>query len=52
MDTPIMTPTGDPKMTRPPLPDAVVEQLAEFWCEAILANLRRHPIAAPERQVS
>jgi hypothetical protein len=29
------------------LPDSVIEQLAELWCEALLANLRRHPVARP-----
>ena len=31
------------------LPEAVVEQLAELWCEALLANLRRHPIQHTRR---
>jgi hypothetical protein len=26
-----------------PLPDDVIERLAELWCEALLANLRRDP---------
>ena len=30
-----------------PLPESVIEQLAELWCEALLANLRRHPVARP-----
>ena len=29
------------------LPESVIEQLAELWCEALLANLRRHPLARP-----
>lgn len=28
----------------PPLPESIIEQLAELWCEALLANLRRHPL--------
>jgi hypothetical protein len=27
-----------------PLPEAVIEHLAELWCEALLANLQRHPL--------
>lgn len=34
---------------RKPLPDAVVEQLADLWCEALLANLQRHPIEGLKR---
>jgi hypothetical protein len=30
-----------------PLPDDAIEALAELWCEALLANLRRHPIPIP-----
>jgi hypothetical protein len=37
---------GEPM--RRPLPDSVIEQLAELWCDVFLANLRRHPIQ-PER---
>jgi hypothetical protein len=37
---------GEP--TRRPLPESVVEQLAELWCEVFMANLQRHPIA-PDR---
>jgi hypothetical protein len=36
----------------PPLPDAIIEQLAELWCEALLANLRRHPIQPEIRKAS
>jgi hypothetical protein len=36
----------------PPLPEAVIEQLAELWCEAILSNLRRHPIQPEIRRAS
>ena len=28
----------------PPLPEHVVDRLAELWCEALLANLLRHPL--------
>jgi hypothetical protein len=34
------------------LPEAVIEQLAELWCEALLANLRRHPVTRPGRRAS
>ena len=27
-----------------PLPDDVIERLADLWCEALLANLRRQPV--------
>lgn len=37
---------------RQPLPEEVVEQLARLWCEALLANLRRHPIEPSARKVS
>lgn len=33
---------------RQPLPEHVIEALAELWCEALLANLRRHPIEASQ----
>jgi hypothetical protein len=36
----------------PPLPEPVIEQLADLWCELILANLRGHPPAAPLLLVS
>lgn len=49
-----MTPPPErkPDVTRRPLPEDVVEQLAELWCEALLANLRRHPIEPPMRKAS
>ena len=34
---------------RRPLPESVVEKLAELWCEALLANLQRHPIEGLKR---
>jgi hypothetical protein len=37
---------GEPM--RRPLPESVIEQLAELWCDVFMANLRRHPIP-PER---
>jgi hypothetical protein len=37
---------------RRPLPDVVVEQLAELWCEALLANLQRHPIEPSLKRAS
>ena len=33
----------------PPLSETIIERLAELWCEALLANLRRHPIPALQR---
>lgn len=44
--------SSDAGVPRRPLPDAVVEQLAELWCEALLANLRRHPIPHPLSRAS
>ena len=29
-----------------PLPEDVIERLADLWCEAILANMRRRPLRA------
>jgi hypothetical protein len=37
---------------RRPLPDSVVEQLAELWCEALLANLLRHPVEPSLKRAS
>lgn len=34
------------------LPEDLIERLAEFWCEALLANLRRHPIEPSEQKAS
>lgn len=34
---------------RRPLPEAVVERLADLWCEALLANLQRRPIEGLKR---
>jgi hypothetical protein len=31
------------------LPQDVVERLADLWCDALLANLRRHPIVPPSK---
>lgn len=42
-----MRPTPAPEPVRRPLPEAVVEQLAELWCDVLVANLRRHPIEEP-----
>lgn len=33
----------------PPLPESLIEQLAELWCEALLANIRRHPLPTTPR---
>jgi hypothetical protein len=35
-----------------PWPESVIEQLAELWCEALLANLRRHPVPRPVSSAS
>jgi hypothetical protein len=46
-------PAAEPIETpQQPLSDALVEQLAELWCEALLANLRRHPIQPSIRRAS
>jgi hypothetical protein len=34
------------------LPDSVVEQLAELWCEALLTNLRKHPVQPSLKRAS
>ena len=44
--------TGETRKMRRPLPESTIEQLADLWCEALLANLRRHPIEPPQRKVS
>jgi hypothetical protein len=45
---PITDADGEARMM-PPLPEPLIEQLAELWCEALLANLRRHPIEGLKR---
>jgi hypothetical protein len=32
-----------------PLPEPIIEQLAELWCEALWWNVRRHPLPTTER---
>ncbi len=36
----------------PPLPEHVIEQLADLWCELLLADLERHPLEPPMRRAS
>jgi hypothetical protein len=41
-----------PSPVRRPLPDVVVEQLAELWCDVLLGDLQRHPIEHPIQHAS
>jgi hypothetical protein len=52
MDALIIPASKETDVPRQPLPENVIEQLAELWCEALLANLRRHPIGQPMRRAS
>jgi hypothetical protein len=52
MDALIIGPPENPDVRLPRLPDALVEQLAELWCEALLANLQRYPIQPEIRKAS
>ena len=52
MDPLIIAPSENAAAPMPPLTEAMIEQLAELWCEALLANLRRHPIEPNIRKVS
>ena len=49
---PVIIPSSTDTASSRPLPESAVEQLAELWCQALLANLRRHPIQAPIRHAS
>jgi hypothetical protein len=39
----------EPRIMRP-LPEDVIERLADLWCEALLANMRRRPILSANHQ--
>ena len=49
---PDIIPTQEAPVEPREVPEAVIEQLAELWCEALLTNLRRHPIEPAVQRAS
>lgn len=42
---------ADARIMRP-MPEETIDRLADLWCEALLANLRRHPVSEPLKRAS
>lgn len=38
--------TNPDRRNIPPMPEHIVEELADLWCAVLLESLRRHPIHA------